>query len=52
MKALPGYQNPKPVVWASVYPESQDDFPLLKQALARLKLSDSSFSFERNHRGL
>ena len=51
MKALPGYQNPKPVVWASVYPESQDDFPLLKQALARLKLSDSSFSFEEESSG-
>lgn len=51
MQALHGYQNPKPVVWASVYPESQDDFPLLKQALSRLKLSDSSFSFEEESSG-
>ncbi len=51
MEALHGYQNPKPVVWASVYPESQDDFPLLKQALSRLKLSDSSFSFEEESSG-
>lgn len=51
MPALSGYQNPKPVVWASVYPESQDDFPNLKQALGRLKLSDSSFSYEEETSG-
>jgi GTP-binding protein LepA len=38
---LPGYQSPRPVVWASLYPESQDDLPLLRQALGRLQLSDS-----------
>jgi len=51
MKALSGYMNPKPVVWASVYPESQDDFPNLKQALGRLRLSDSSFSYEEESSG-
>ena len=48
---LPGYMNPRPVVWASVYPESQDDFPNLKQALGRLRLSDSSFSYEEESSG-
>jgi GTP-binding protein LepA len=48
---LPGYMNPRPVVWASVYPESQDDFPSLKLALGRLKLSDSSFSYEEESSG-
>ena len=48
---LSGYMNPKPVVWASVYPESQDDFPNLKQALGRLRLSDSSFSYEEESSG-
>jgi len=51
MPALHGYQNPRPVVWASVYPESQDDFPILKQALGRLRLSDSSFSYEEETSG-
>lgn len=52
-RALPlqGYMNPRPVVWASVYPESQDDFPNLKQALSRLKLTDSSFSYEEESSG-
>jgi GTP-binding protein LepA len=48
---LTGFQSPKPVVWASVYPDSQDDFTLLKQALERLKLSDSSLSFEEESSG-
>ncbi len=49
---LPGYGEPKPVVWASVYPESQDDFTGLRQALSRLRLSDSSLSFEEESSGM
>ncbi len=48
---LPGYMSPRPVVWASIYPESQDDFVLLKQSLGKLKLSDSSFTFEEESSG-
>lgn len=48
---LAGYFNPSPVVWASVYPEDADDFELLKQALGRLKLSDSAFSYEEESSG-
>ncbi len=48
---LPGYMLPRPVVWASIYPESQDDFMTLKQALGKLKLSDSSFTFEEESSG-
>lgn len=50
-QALPGYQVPAPVVWASVYPESQDDFSDLKSALGRLQLSDASFSYEEETSG-
>lgn len=49
---LSGYMKPAPVVWASVYPESQDDFTLLKQALERLSLSDSSLSYEEETSGV
>ncbi len=49
--ALPGYQSPRPVVWASLYPESQDALPLLRQALGRLRLSDSSFTYEEEASG-
>jgi GTP-binding protein LepA len=48
---LHGYMTPNPVVWASVYPESADDFDFLKQALGRLRLSDSSFAHEEEASG-
>ena len=51
LPALPGYAKPRPVVWASVFPESQDDFHFLRQALERLQLSDSSLSFEEESSG-
>ena len=52
LEALAGYERPRPVVWASVYPESQDDLPLLRQSLGRLRLSDSSLSFEEESSGV
>ncbi|MDD5318660.1 MAG: translation elongation factor 4 [Candidatus Pacebacteria bacterium] len=48
---LPGYMSPAPVVWASIYPESQDDFDLFRQALGKLRLSDSSFTYEEEASG-
>jgi len=51
LPTLPGYREPSPVVWASVYPESTDDFELLKTALGRLQLSDSSLSYEEEVSG-
>lgn len=49
--ALLGYREPRPVVWASLYPESEDGFMLLKQSLLRLKLSDPALSFEEESSG-
>ncbi|MEK7087779.1 MAG: translation elongation factor 4 [Patescibacteria group bacterium] len=49
---LPGYTRPKPVVWASIFPESQDGFDALRQAIDRLRLSDSSFTYEEESGGL
>ena len=43
---LPGYQEPRPMVFASFYPENPDDFVLLKDALAKLKLNDPALTFE------
>ena len=50
--ALAGYRSPSPVIWASVYPESQDDLPVLRQSLERLRLSDSSLSYEEESSGV
>ncbi|MBY0110653.1 translation elongation factor 4 [Patescibacteria group bacterium] len=52
LPALPGFARPRPVVWASVYPESQDDLADLRQSLERLRLSDSSLSFEEESSGV
>jgi GTP-binding protein LepA len=51
LPALSGYMQPMPVVWASIFPEDADDFALLKLSLGKLKLSDSSFSFEEESSG-
>ena len=51
-KPLAGYREARPVVWASIFPESQDDFTILAQALDRLKLSDSSLSYEEESSGI
>ncbi len=50
--AFPGYRTPTPVIWASAYPESQDDLPLLRQSLERLRLTDSSLSYEEESSGV
>ncbi len=47
VQALPGYQEPRPMVFASLYPENPDDFDLLKVALSKLKLSDPALVFEQ-----
>jgi GTP-binding protein LepA len=51
LEPLHGYMKPFPVVWASIYPESQDDLTMLRQALGRLSLSDSAFTYEEESSG-
>jgi GTP-binding protein LepA len=50
--ALPGYSVPMPVVWASIFPEDQNDLLLLRQSLAKLKLTDSSLYYEEESSGV
>lgn len=46
VEALPGYKEVRPVVFASIYPIDGADYPALRDALDKLKLSDSSLFFE------
>jgi GTP-binding protein LepA len=52
IEALPDFQLARPVVWSSIFPENQDEFTQLRQALDRLRLSDSSLSFEEESSGV
>ncbi|MCX6756973.1 MAG: translation elongation factor 4 [Candidatus Nomurabacteria bacterium] len=51
LPAFPGYAEPVPIVFASIYPESQDEFNDLRSSLSKLKLSDSSLTFEEESSG-
>ena len=43
---LHGYQEPRPVVFASFYPEQNDDYDIFRDALSKLKLTDASLIYE------
>lgn len=46
IELLEGYAEPKPMVYAEVYTSSGEDYEKLRDALLKLKLSDSSITFE------
>ena len=44
--ALPGYQEPKPMVFSGLFPTDGDDFERLREALEKLRLNDSSLVYQ------
>jgi GTP-binding protein LepA len=44
--ALPGYRDPKPMVFCGLYPVDGDEYVELREALEKLRLNDSSFTYE------
>ena len=43
---LAGYLDPKPMVFCGLYPIDGDQFPDLREALEKLRLNDSSFTYD------
>lgn len=43
---LPGYQEVMPMVYAGLFTTSGDDYPLLRDALLKLKLNDAALIYE------
>ena len=44
--ALPGYKEPKPMVYSGLYPVNNEDFETLREELAKLRLNDASFVYQ------
>ncbi len=44
--ALEGYRDPKPMVFCGLYPVEGDEYSDLREALEKLRLNDSSFTYE------
>jgi len=43
---LPGYREPKPMVWSGLFPAEGGDYGSLRDALDRLKLSDAALHYD------
>ncbi len=50
MEPLPNYKEPKPMVFASIYPENLNDFEMFADAFKKLKLNDASLTFEKERK--
>jgi GTP-binding protein LepA len=43
---IPGYQEPKPMVFSGLFPTQSDDFEDLRSALEKLQLNDASLTYQ------
>jgi GTP-binding protein LepA len=46
IEQLPGYKQVKPMVYATIFPTSAEDYPLLRDAMEKLKLNDAALMYE------
>ena len=45
-ESLGGYQEPQPMVFSGLYPIDGSDYPVLRDALDKLKLNDAALAYE------
>ncbi|WP_123662926.1 translation elongation factor 4 [Actinocorallia herbida] len=45
-ESLGGYDNPRPMVYSGLYPIDGDEYPLLRDALDKLRLNDAALVYE------
>ncbi|MDQ1736334.1 MAG: GTP-binding protein LepA [Pseudonocardiales bacterium] len=50
-QALGGYRDPNPMVYSGLFPIDGSDFPLLRDALDRLRLNDAALVYEPESSG-
>jgi GTP-binding protein LepA len=48
-EALPGYKEVKPMVFAGIFPKEGNEYQELRDAIDKLKLSDSALYYEPEH---
>lgn len=49
VKALTGYAESKPMVFAGIFPKEGDNFQALREAISKLKLNDAALVYEPEH---
>jgi GTP-binding protein LepA len=51
LEPLGGYRDPKPMVFSGLYPLDGSDYPLLRDALDKLRLNDAALTYEPESSG-
>lgn len=46
---LKGYQSPKSMVYASLYPVDASDFPAFREAMEKLSLNDAALTYQKEY---